>query len=130
MTPFCPHCAAELSTYTTIVDREPTNIEVLVCARCDKVLGVVGLVGPARDEGRRVDVHEIADLLDVAVSADDDGEALTVFTVAIDKINSEIEGGGDSALSGEQIELLLRMLVERIRERDREQAKRRPQRPQ
>ncbi len=91
--------------------REPTNIEVLVCAHCDKVLGVVGLVGPARDEGRRGDVHEIADLLDVAVSTDDEGEALTVFTVAIEKINSGIEGGGDGISSG-QLELLLRMLFE------------------
>ena len=37
-----------------------------------------------------MDLDEIADLLDVAVSTDDEGEARTVFSIAIDKIDSTI----------------------------------------
>ena len=113
MTAICPHCTSALSTYKTIVDSEPTNIEVLVCAHCDKVLGVVG---PAWDEGRRIDVNKVADLLDVAASTDDEGEARTVFSVAIKEISSEIrvlDGGG----GGGVFERLLRALFERQRER-------------
>jgi phage FluMu protein Com len=39
----CPHCERPLSTYTeTVDDGENPNIKVLVCAQCDKLLGVVG----------------------------------------------------------------------------------------
>jgi transcription elongation factor Elf1 len=40
----CPHCNQPLSTYTTVPDSDPRNIEVLICAQCDKLLGVVGPV--------------------------------------------------------------------------------------
>jgi phage FluMu protein Com len=40
----CPHCEQPLSTYTTTLDSDPKNIEVLICAHCDKLLGVVGPV--------------------------------------------------------------------------------------
>ena len=128
MTGFCPHCTAALSTYTTNVDSEPTNIEVLVCAHCNKVLGVVG---PARAEGRRVDVEEVADLLSVAASTDDDDEARTVFSVAIEKITSTVETVGEEAvLSNEQIEALVRLLFERLREQTRQRDRERPHRPE
>ena len=44
----CPHCGQPLSTYTTLLDSEPVDVSVLVCARCDKLLGVVGPVGEPR----------------------------------------------------------------------------------
>jgi phage FluMu protein Com len=42
----CPHCDQPLSTYTTTLDDgdNPNVIKVLVCAQCDKLLGVVGEV--------------------------------------------------------------------------------------
>ncbi len=131
MTPFCPHCTAELLTYTTVVDREPTNIEVLVCAHCDKVLGVAGQVGPARDEDRRIDVHAVADLLNVAMNTDDEGEALTVFTVAIGQINSEI-GKGDDGSFTDMFERILRAYFEKQRQQkeQRDQADADRDRPQ
>jgi|SRR5215204_2555840 len=121
MTAFCPHCSAALSTYTTIEDSEPTNVEVLVCAHCDKVLGVVG---PARVERRRMDVDAIADLLNVAVSTDDEGEALTVFSVVIEQINRGIETEGGDVIDGGLFDRLLRTFLERQRElkRQRDQA--------
>lgn len=42
MPPKCPHCEQPLSTYTTSLDAEPQNVTVLICAQCDKLLGVVG----------------------------------------------------------------------------------------
>ncbi len=80
MTAFCPHCNEALSTYTTIDDSGPKNIEVLVCARCDKVLG---LVGPAPDAPPRMDVDAIADVLEAAIDAEDEGQARTLRSVAI-----------------------------------------------
>ena len=124
MAALCPHCSEALSTYTTTVDREPTNIEVLVCAHCDKVLGVVG---PARDQRRRMDVDEIADLLDVAVSTDDEGEARTVFSIAIDKIDSTIGGMGGEVSSG-QLVLLLRTVLDRMRDREQKEQRQRGKR--
>jgi hypothetical protein len=129
MTALCPHCTAALSTYTTHVDSEPTNIEVLVCAHCDKVLGVVG---PARGGGPRLDVEEVAELLSVAVNTDDDDEARTVFSIVIDKIDSTVETGGggiDDAQFSRLLERYTQNLYDRMREQKRQDAERR-QRPQ
>jgi phage FluMu protein Com len=41
----CPHCQMPLSTYTTLLDDGDADpIKVLICAQCDKLLGVVGTV--------------------------------------------------------------------------------------
>ena len=118
MTALCPHCTAALSTYTANAGSESKDVEVLVCAGCDKVLGVVG---PAQADGPRLDVEEIADLLSLAVSADDDDEARTVFSIVIERLDSTVETVGDTnALSDRQFERLLQILVDKLRARQRQ----------
>lgn len=116
MTALCSHCGQPLSAYTAIVETEPANLEVLVCGHCDKVLGVVG---PARGTGRRIDENVIAELLDAAMNADDDDQARTLQSVAIGQMDSQVRaiGGGDPAF----FERLLTTLLERQRQRKSEE---------
>jgi len=126
MPAFCPHCNEALSAYTTNAESKPTNVEVLVCGHCDKVLGVVG---PARAEGPGLDVDEIADLLSVAASTDDEGEAQTVFSVAIGKIDSAIEEEGGGGIDGRLFERLLKNFFDRLRDEKRRREQQDADRP-
>jgi hypothetical protein len=115
MTAFCPHCSEALSTYTTIADSESSRVEVLVCAHCDKVLGVVG---PAGNKGRQLDVDQISDLLDVAINTDDESQARTVFMIVIESLNTQFDAaGGDDAAFSRLFEQLLRAHYEGQRRR-------------
>jgi hypothetical protein len=118
MSALCPHCSQALSTYTTRVKSEPADIEVLVCAHCDKVLGVVGR---AVETGRRrMDVDEIADVLGAALSADDPDQVRTLRSIAIDQIDSQFgNSGGDDSAVFERI--FTRLLEQHQRQRREEQ---------